>query len=171
MAGVACVNALSALGCRGVGIKWVNDIYINDKKAAGILVEAAVSPDGKNPDYAVVGIGINLLSPGGGFPDDIKDVACGAFDLLGKSPDREEVAARFIYEFFKLYPRLSEGDFMSEYRRLSCLDGKRVTVAVGEDQYDGTVLCVDAGGHLVVDCDDGERRTFHSGEARAKAVR
>lgn len=54
-------------------IKWVNDVYLDGKKVCGILTKAQ-SKDGKT-DFIVVGIGINLFAPEGGFPEEIRNTA------------------------------------------------------------------------------------------------
>lgn len=59
-------------------IKWVNDVYLFDKKVAGILAERVIS---ESVTGEVIGIGTNLQDPDDGFPDDIKDVA-GSLNLL-----------------------------------------------------------------------------------------
>ena len=67
-AAVAVAVAIEKLSGEIAGIKWVNDIYIRNKKVAGILAEASVGEGG----YVVFGIGVNVLEPEGVFPDDIK---------------------------------------------------------------------------------------------------
>ena len=54
-------------------IKWVNDVYLDGKKVCGILTKAQ-SKDGET-DFIVVGIGINLFAPEGGFPEEIRNTA------------------------------------------------------------------------------------------------
>ena len=56
-----------------IGIKWVNDLYLDGKKVCGILAEAALTPAMDALSWAVIGIGINLLPPTDGFPDDLSD--------------------------------------------------------------------------------------------------
>ena len=168
LSAVALCSALERHGCLGTQIKWVNDIYVDDKKAAGILVEGAVTSDGRI-DYAVVGIGVNLYSPDGGFPDEISATACGAFDGNDRAIDCDRLVSDIIDEFLSLFEKLPEREFMSEYRRRSYLLGKPVTVTRGDGIYFGVAAEVDDSARLVVDCDDGVRRVFDSGEARARA--
>ena len=167
MTAVACLRALRASGCEGAGIKWVNDILISGKKAAGILVEGA--PDGCGGiSYAVVGIGINLVSPEGGFPEPIKNIACGAFDGISGKIDRDRLVSDLLCEFFSFYSRLPNTEFMKEYRAESCIVGKSVTLTDGECRYSGIVSDIDCGARIVLSCEDGETRVFGSGEATLK---
>lgn len=169
LAAVAVCRALERSGCRGAEIKWVNDIYVGGKKAAGILVEGAVTPLG-GIDYAVTGIGVNLLPPRGGFPKEISDIACAVFD----SPDKVDInrlISDIICEFFSLYDRLPDCGFMDEYRQRSFLLGKQVTVTRGNEEFYGIAVSIDDRGGITLECEDGMRRSFSSGEARAKPHR
>lgn len=164
---VACARAIEASGCRKAEVKWVNDICVDKKKAAGILVEGSFDPSGRVA-YAVVGMGINLYSPTGGFPDDIKDIACGAFDGAKEAVDRDRLIADLLCEFFDLYADMPRHAFMDEYCDRSLIIGEMVTVTHGENEYRGFAADIDESAHLIVECDDGKRRTFHSGEARVR---
>lgn len=167
MTAVACLRALRASGCDNAGIKWVNDILIGGKKAAGILVEGA--PDGCGGiSYAVVGIGINLVSPKEGFPEPIKNIACGAFDGKEESICRNRLISDLLVEFFTLYSRLPSTDFMEEYRAESCIIGKAVTLTDGDQRYTGRVSDIDRDARIILSCDDGMTRAFGSGEATLK---
>lgn len=73
MAAVAVSRTLDKIFGVKTRIKWVNDVYLDGKKVCGILTKAQ-SKNGKT-DFIVVGIGINLFAPEGGFPDDIKNTA------------------------------------------------------------------------------------------------
>ena len=75
IAAVATAKAIESVSDKEAKIKWVNDVYLDNKKVCGILTESALSSDMEKLDYAVVGIGINLCPPEGGFPDDIKNIA------------------------------------------------------------------------------------------------
>ena len=81
-AAVSLTEALRSLSYK-VGIKWVNDILYNGKKAAGILTEAKTKDN--KLERIIVGIGVNLKEPDGGFPDEIKDKATS----LGYTGDKD----------------------------------------------------------------------------------
>ena len=70
-AAVATARAIEDVSDKRALIKWVNDIYLEDKKACGILTEGAFNVETGKLDYAIVGIGINVCIPDGGFPDNI----------------------------------------------------------------------------------------------------
>ena len=60
-------------------IKWVNDIYLHEKKICGILTESSINFETKGLKWAVLGIGLNLSEPEGGFPEEIRSVAGALF--------------------------------------------------------------------------------------------
>lgn len=61
-------------------IKWVNDIYYDERKVAGILTESMVDMESGRFEHAVLGIGVNVKPPADGFPRDIADVAGAVLD-------------------------------------------------------------------------------------------
>ena len=90
-AAVAVCRAVE--GCCGVslGIKWVNDLYLQEKKVCGILTEAVTDFETGEIEFAVVGIGLNLYEPKEGFPEEIRRKA-GAIPLAApKSAGTETV--------------------------------------------------------------------------------
>ncbi|MBP5183616.1 MAG: biotin--[acetyl-CoA-carboxylase] ligase, partial [Lachnospiraceae bacterium] len=114
----ACRSLVNSLRCRPQ-IKWINDIYIDNRKVSGILTEGALK-DGK-PEYSVVGIGFNVYPPNGGFPDDIKDRA-GAITKIATKGLRTSIAAGFIKEFHEIFSS-KDTDYIDEYKRLNFLPG------------------------------------------------
>ena len=103
-----------------ISIKWVNDILIEGKKVAGILVEGACTGASFSApfhgssagytneallEYAIVGIGVNVFEPEGGFPAEIKDTASSIFekrDVYQDTADTifEKLAAEIINRFY-----------------------------------------------------------------------
>lgn len=73
LAAVAVSKSLDGLFGTETKIKKVNDIYLDGKKVCGILTQAHST--GKNVDFIIVGIGVNLFKPEGGFPQELKDIA------------------------------------------------------------------------------------------------
>ena len=74
-AAVAVSQAIESVANVKTGIKWVNDIYIGDKKVCGILAESASSSLNSDFKYVILGIGVNVFEPTDGFPDEIKEIA------------------------------------------------------------------------------------------------
>ena len=77
-AAVTVAEALETCCGGETKIKWVNDIFMNGKKVSGILTEASLNLESGRLDYAVLGVGINLTEPEGGWPDELKEIAGSA---------------------------------------------------------------------------------------------
>ncbi len=163
-AAVAAAGAIEAVTGADVQIKWVNDLFLAGRKIAGILTESAVAPGGDLLDYAVLGIGINITPPEGGFPGEIAEIA-GAL-LKEPVPDgRARIAAAFLSRFFQLYESVgTDTAFMDEYRRRSFVPGRDVTVLRGEQSYPAHAVAVNDDGTLTVRLPDGTEEILSSGE-------
>ena len=77
MAAVAVLESIKSTSGVDAQIKWVNDVYIHNKKICGILTESSINSNGF--DYVICGIGVNITPPIGGFDDSIKDIAGAIF--------------------------------------------------------------------------------------------
>ncbi len=102
LAAVAACEAVETLSDRKAMIKWVNDIFIDGKKVSGILTEASFSLESDAAEYVILGIGFNILTPGDGFPEEIKDIAGAIFERPQKDI-RNRLAAEFINRFMAAY--------------------------------------------------------------------
>ena len=91
---VAVAEAVEKLSGQDVNIKWVNDVYMNGKKICGILTEAGFDFEGGTVDYAVIGIGINVL--GTDFPDELINIATSIEKETGLKISRNDLAAEVL---------------------------------------------------------------------------
>ncbi len=172
-AAVAVAEAVEITAGLSAQIKWVNDVYVNGKKAAGILVESALSREG-GMDYAIVGVGINLFPPADGFPAAFADRATAIFSprLKDEFPRLREVLYRqFARRLSPLYDALPDTLFLSDYRRRSLLVGKEIFVysALTDREKAGVgiparALDVLENGKLLVEYADGRREALDGGE-------
>lgn len=169
-AAVASARAIEALSGRSCLIKWVNDIYIDGKKVCGILTEGAFLDGCDKLSFAVLGIGINISDPEGGFPDDIKDIAGS---ISGKyrhqSSFKYMLADKILDEFFALYSALPNASFMDEYRRRSLLLGKEIKYIRNEQEHFCTAVDIDDKGQLIVN-ENGENLVIGTGEVTVRPL-
>lgn len=159
-AAVALVEAIEEISKKSADIKWVNDVYIDGKKVAGILTEAVF--DGYKMKCAVLGVGINVKKPQGGFPDDIKDIAASVFD----DPDDEKAASlisSFVKRFFAYYNKLEEKEYLDTYRKKMLYLSERINVISPAGTYTATLVSVNDDFSINVMTDEEEKRVF-SGE-------
>lgn len=144
-----------------VALKWVNDVLVNQHKVVGILSEGTTDLETGQMAAVVIGIGINLTTSA--FPDELVTKA-GAVTTSSTDVTRNQVIQVLLRRFFTSYPTYQRGDFMVEYRRLSMVIGESVTLASGQQVYQGRVLDIDDHGALVVRLASGQVRHFTSGE-------
>lgn len=163
MTAVATARAIEAVTNKKCGIKWVNDIYIGEKKVSGVLCEASFDHAADKVNYVIVGIGINLAAPRGEFPEELRHIATN----LGDATIKKQLLERVTEEFFTLYGTLPRTDFLGEYRRRSVLIGKRVEV-LGNESFFGTAIDFDERCRLILKTDGGEIKVLSSGEVSTK---
>ena len=156
LAAVAVARAIEAVSDAQVGIKWVNDLYINGRKTCGILCEASMDFESGMLEYAVLGIGINVMPME--FPPELRDIATSIGNECGGDISRSRLIAEISNQLDALYPQLSTGAFMSENRSRSIVIGRDVTVIRGDKQTPAHVLDIDAQGRLVVRTESGITR-------------
>ena len=149
-------------------IKWVNDIFLNNKKICGILTEGAIDMETSTLDYAVCGIGINLSLPKGGFDETLKDIAGSIYEKEIPCGYKAKLCAAIINKFFKYYNRINEKEYMKTYREKSNIIGEEVSVIFGKEIIEGTAIDIDENAKLVVKTKDGDIFRFSSGEARVR---
>lgn len=165
-ASVVIAQAIEAVTGQSVGIKWVNDLYLDGLKIAGILTEASVNIEAGGVDHMVLGVGINLYAPEGGFPEDIKDIA-GSLYPCDKPTDptlRLRLTAALIKGLWQLGHSRGIGDYIEDYRARSILIGEEVIITAGNRQHRGQVIGFDDAGHLLLGNPDGTVRNISSGE-------
>ena len=156
-AAVAAARAIESLCDAKIDIKWVNDLYLNGRKVAGILAEGVLSPDGSLA-AVVLGIGINVGEMT--FPDELQSIAT-ALGNEGFALTREDLAAAFLGA---LTDALTDPTAMEEYRRRNLVLGRQVTVMRGGETYPATAESITDEGHLTVRTADGYTHTLFSGE-------
>ena len=162
---VAVARAIEKLCPKKCSVKWVNDIYIDEKKVSGILTEASVK-DG-TIDYAVIGIGVNLTPPEGGFDSEISHIACAMYEGDAPTDIKSRLLAEITDSFFKIYKELGTGSYMDEYRNRSNIIGRYVDVYRGNETVSGVCIDIDQNANIVVKTDTCTR-IFGSGDARVR---
>ena len=165
-AAVAVCEAIEQVTGLNPQIKWVNDVYLNEKKVCGILTEASVDFENGGLNWAVLGIGINIAVPEEGFPEEIRSIAGAIFDGPCPVEMRSRISAAVISRFFALYKNLGSNAFIESYRSHSFLTGRAITFSLGEETYRGVVTGISDEAHLLVRLDSGEERAFSAGEVQ-----
>lgn len=162
-AAVAVCRAAEQLGADSARIKWVNDVFLRGRKVCGILTEACSGQEPGALGHVVLGIGVNVTEPDGGFPPDIADTA-GAMFPAHQSALRARLAAAILRQLYSLYAQLPRRDFVTEYQARSLVVGREVDVLQNGAVRRALALAVDDRCRLVVRYPDGEQRALFSGE-------
>ena len=170
-AGVGVARALEGLGVVGVGLKWPNDLLLEERKLGGILIEVAGEAHGGCA--AVIGIGLNRTLP----PQAAQAIDQPWADLAlteGGPPPRNLLAAALLNELLPLLADYAErglAPWLPEWRRRHALAGREATLLAGSMQVKGRIEDVSEAGLLVLRCEDGRLREFASGEVSLRATR
>lgn len=179
-AAVAVAKSVDELYNAKTKIKWVNDVFLSDKegnnkKICGILTEGIANFETGTIESAIVGIGVNVRN--NEFDEDISKVAGCIEDLLceKKSVSRNEIVAHIIFYLLKYYDSMENQtepkemqEMMKIYKEKSILIGKTVVInpAAGlqGEKYKAKVLDISNNAELIVETENGEKKSLHSGE-------
>lgn len=154
MSAVAVADTVESFGV-AAAIKWVNDVYVNGKKAVGILAEGSLKPGGLC-EYAVVGIGVNLFPPREGFPDSIKETASSVFQTAADPAVREDFLNRLLQNFKRYYEALPALIFADAYKEKQLIYGRPILFQSDGRMQRGTATGIDDAFRLLVTASDGQ---------------
>ena len=150
-------------------IKWPNDIFIENRKVVGILMESVLN--GKGGNHLIAGIGVNVNHQIEDFPEELRERAGSLALALGKPVDRMDLAAQILMELDALLPS-AHSDFekiVFEANRRSFLKNRRVTVELEGRRVQGIAREMDTRGNLELLLDSGETTRIFSGEVTVTA--
>jgi BirA family biotin operon repressor/biotin-[acetyl-CoA-carboxylase] ligase len=160
LAGLAVVEAVSAVAYVDAGLKWPNDVLVDERKLAGLLVELA-------GDGAVIGIGLNVSMR----EDELPIAAATSLLVAGGTTDREPLVKELLRALARRYQAWcaadgAPGSVLPAYRERCETIGATVELALpGGEVVRGTAVDVDDTGRLVVaDAGTGDERAWLVGD-------
>jgi BirA family biotin operon repressor/biotin-[acetyl-CoA-carboxylase] ligase len=162
---VAVASALREGYGLAAGVKWPNDVMVGARKICGILAESAVTGDAL--DFAVLGLGINVLHSELDFPEDLRAGATSVRIETGRAVARLQVLAGVMAALESKYLAFKSQGFAGtrlELLEISSLIGKSVRVATGRDELEGTAVDIDENGALVLRTAGGELCRLWAGD-------
>lgn len=160
-ASVAVMRAIRALTGIQTDIKWVNDLYYNQKKVCGILTEAVSFGASA---HVIVGIGINLNTAD--FPEGLKEIA----GSLGTQIDSSLLIAE-IYRQINFYlQNPGNREWLADYRAHSMVLGRRVAWTESEAVRIGIAEAIDEDGALLIRDENGNLVRLHTGEISLRTI-
>lgn len=141
-------------------IKWPNDVMLNGRKAAGVLVETSLL--GERTEYLILGIGVNVNVDFANAPDDVRARACSLHEYARHAVDRDDVLERLVAAIerralhFADAPEAAARATLEEYRARLATIGCEVTCTVDGRTLTGRADRVEDDGALVVVAGDCE---------------
>ncbi|MHC5269869.1 biotin--[acetyl-CoA-carboxylase] ligase [Enterococcus sp. LJL98] len=163
LAAVAVAAAIDELTGKTTRIKWVNDLYLGDKKVCGILSEAMSDFETGQISYVAIGIGLNFAIPTADFPKELQAKATSLFPDEEPTTTRNELIQRIWKNFFELLEGLPDTAYLEYYRRKSFVLGKTVTFTQQGQEYTGRAVRISDKGELIVETPQG-LKPLSSGE-------
>jgi len=151
---MSCLPVAQAIeeACHAVPrIKWPNDVKLNGRKVAGILVEACYR--GGEPRFLVMGMGINLNTD----PSALTTPEAGSLkDMCVKELDQEHFMNVLLFKLDDFYAKFKRGERdLDEYTRYSESIGQDVEVRLGDQKVKGKGMHLEEDGSLVMRSEDG----------------
>ncbi|MBV7407324.1 bifunctional biotin--[acetyl-CoA-carboxylase] ligase/biotin operon repressor BirA [Enterobacter sp. ENT03] len=166
--GIVMAEVLQTLGAQKVRVKWPNDLYLQDRKLAGILVELT----GKTGDAAqiVIGAGINLAMRK--VEADIINQGWINLQEAGIAVDRNQLAVRLIIELRKalrLFEQEGLSPYLTRWKKLDNFIDRPVKLIIGDKEIFGISRGIDAQGALLLE-QDGIIKPWVGGEISLRSA-
>lgn len=153
--GVAVVEALERLGIEGIKLKWPNDLYYQDKKLAGILVE--MSGQSGAAAHLIIGMGMNLKMRREDIEID-QPWTTLSHVLNGQAIDRNQLAGCIIEAWQQAlddYERHGMGEFCERWNRIDNFLGRPVKLIMGTNEVRGICRGINQQGAVLLETDQG----------------
>ncbi len=170
-AGVATCRAIEKVCKKSCAIKWLNDIYIEEKKVCGILTEAMTNCETGRVDSIVVGIGVNFKTPPDAFPKEIQPRAGSIYTDEKPAVTRSQLIAQIINELMDIYETFTQREFLKEYKSRSFVLGKQISYFAQNNWHEALAIDISKDGGLIVQDAAGNVSTLHSGEISLRNIR
>jgi len=150
-------------------IKWPNDVLINGRKLAGILVETTWM--GEEPDAMVLGMGVNVLEASVPPADQVLFPATSIQSELGRPVDRVDLLRDILVGVLEWRPKLGTDDFLRSWEGSLAFRGQQVRIQEGSgDPVSGELVGLNSDGSLRLLDEHGKTVTVQFGEVHLRPV-
>jgi len=170
MAGsVAVARAIRKEFDLGALIKWPNDIFIGDKKVAGLHLELSAEADLIHNCLLSIGIDVNV--PLNQFSPSLQKDITSISTEVGHEVDRASFLARILREFETRYLLIEGGEYESilrEWKSLSCTLEHRVQITTLKNSFEGEAIDIDEFGALIIRKDNGRIERVIAGDCHQR---
>lgn len=169
LVGLAALAIAQSLQARGLypEVKWPNDVLLNRRKVAGVLIELVWS--GEDVENVVIGVGVNISKRSVPSTDILRFPATSLEDALEQPVDRVEVLYDILGRFIALRPRLGSEALIAEWEKVLAYQGRQVQVDLGGGQVvTGKVAGLESDGSLKLRDENGKPVTVRFGDVRLR---
>jgi BirA family biotin operon repressor/biotin-[acetyl-CoA-carboxylase] ligase len=166
MAGsIAVARAIRKEFNLGALIKWPNDIFIGNKKVAGLLLE--LSADSDVVHHCLLSIGIDVNVPITNFSPELQNQITSICAEVGHKVDRPAFLARILKEFENHYLLIEGGEYdaiIQEWKSISCTLDNRVQIRTLKNSFEGEAVDIDEYGALIIRKPNGKLERVIAGD-------
>lgn len=156
-----------------IAIKWPNDVLLDGRKTAGILLELRV--EGQRVEHVVLGVGVNVAGGTDSFPDELQQTAVSVAQASREGePDRLGLLCRFLERFEESYDTFSRGGFAPlapRWNQWFRMAGQSVTVHTPQGDLAGVARALGERGALVLEQHDGTLAEIYAGDVAFATTR
>ena len=168
IAGLATIRGLGGIENLEYKFKWTNDVYLENKKLCGILME-------KTDNVYIVGIGINVNNI---LPEKLKNKAISLTQATNKKYEIDEIIKNIVSEFQILCENLGNGlweEILKEINEINYLKNKKIELKFGNEKVLGIAQDINVNGEIEVlvkkdEAGKGEIKSFSIGEVFEKII-
>lgn len=162
LAGLALTDALAEFGGQAQ-IKWPNDVLLNGRKTAGILVEAAWN--GSALEAVVIGVGVNVTRDSVPPASELRFPATCVEEGLGRVVDRFQLLKRILFHLAARRQELGKAGFLADWEERLAFRGQQVVISdQGDEEKFGKLLGITTDGHLRILGADGVESIVIAGD-------
>ena len=167
LGGLATAYAIEQICNISPKLKWPNDIWIEQKKIAGILVETSYTEN--LPEWQILGVGINVNSRPLKVTNPSYDVPCLAA-IIGHKVDRVNLLQQLVHNVGLLYSQLDQNSIREEWQNRMLWKNQYIEVIdSGHNPIEGIALGIESNGALIIQLSNGDQLKIYSGEIRLKS--
>lgn len=169
---VAINNAIQTVCGFRAGIKWVNDLVLNQRKVCGILTEMSVESESGYIQYVIIGIGINVNENKDDFPEELRKIATSLSMETNTEYSRAYLTAEIIKELDKMCKAWPEEKtyFLDAYKKDNITLGKEIFIVRNSEAKQGVAISIDDNFSLNVCYKDGSYGNMSSGEVSIRGL-
>jgi len=149
----------------GALIKWPNDVFIGNKKVAGLLLELSAESDVVH--HALLSIGIDVNVPISNFSPELQDRITSISAEMGHEVDRASLLARILKEFESRFLLVESGEYdtiIREWKSISCTLENRVQIRTLKNSFEGDAVDIDEFGALIIRKENGKLERVIAGD-------